>query len=106
MRQIKSAFHRMTIRNRPSAGAMPFAAALLAGGLLAACTSTVNPLIPPELPPNRHEVPEQAPNTNVIPEYGGTLKTEEEKKKEIEELEAAGKDHAKDTQSAISSRKY
>ena len=106
MRQIKSVSFCLPLR--PVGPARPglLAAAALACGLLAGCTSAINPLVPPDLPANRNEVPEQAPNTNVIPEYGGKLMTEEEKKKQIEELEEAGKDHAKDTQAEIASRKY
>ncbi|MGE0231664.1 MAG: hypothetical protein AB7O39_03640 [Flavobacteriaceae bacterium] len=105
MRQINRDGESLPLRPARPPRRVALIAAASFGLALAGCAGS-NPLVASDLPANRHEVPEQAPSTNVIPEYGGTLKTDAEKKKEMEELEAAGKAHAKDTQSAIASRKY
>jgi len=91
---------------RPSARRVVLLAFLLAApGGLAGCAGS-NPFERDDLPANRYEVPEEAPNTNVIPDYGGKLKSEEERERAMRELEAAGKQHSERTQEAIGSRRY
>ena len=75
---------------------------LLAAGI-GGC-STALP-IAPDLPQNVAPVPEEAPNPNLPPNYGGKLKSDEELEQSMKELESERETHTKETVDAIKRRK-